>query len=177
MKSTCVALHDLGQSVWLDNINDGLLQSGDLKALVDAGTVYGVTSNPTIFKNAIASGTYSYPAEIVRLASAGKSAEEIFDELSARDIVRTADLLAETYRKGTGRDGFVSLEVPPALAHDTEGTIAEVVYLGMYTQLHIDTRAGRIVSHRLADELAARLEPGERVTLSWAPEHASVLAA
>src|SRR2546425_81404 len=125
MKSTCVALHDLGQSVWLDNINDGLLQSGDLKALVDAGTVYGVTSNPTIFKNAIASGTYSYPAEIVRLASAGKSAEEIFDELSARDIVRTADLLAETYRKGTGRDGFVSLEVPPALAHDTEGTIAE----------------------------------------------------
>src|SRR5437667_10258131 len=58
-----------------------------------------------------------------------------------------------------------------------EGTIAEVVYLGMYTQLHVDTRPGRIVSHRLADELAARLEPGERVTLSWAPEHASVLAA
>jgi spermidine/putrescine transport system ATP-binding protein len=58
-----------------------------------------------------------------------------------------------------------------------EGTIAEVVYLGMYTQLHVDTRAGRIVSHRLADESAARLEPGERVTLSWAPEHASVLAA
>jgi len=125
MKSPCVALHDLGQSVWLDNINDGLLQSGELKALVDAGAVYGVTSNPTIFKNAIASGKYSYPAEIVRLAGAGKSAEEIFDELSARDIARTADLLAETYRKGTGRDGFVSLEVPPALAHDTQGTIAE----------------------------------------------------
>src|SRR5258705_4121145 len=59
------------------------------------------------------------------MAGAGKSAEEIFDELSARDITRTADLLAGAYQKGTGRDGFVSLEVPPALAYDTEGTIAE----------------------------------------------------
>jgi transaldolase / glucose-6-phosphate isomerase len=125
MKTPCVALHDLGQSVWLDTINDGLIQSGELKRLIDAGSVYGVTSNPTIFKAAIGGDKYSYPAEIVRLAAAGKSAEEIFDELSARDIVRTADLLADTYRKGTGRDGFVSLEVPPALAHDTEGTIAE----------------------------------------------------
>jgi transaldolase len=124
-KSPCVALHDLGQSVWLDNINDGLIQSGELERLIQAGCVYGVTSNPTIFKNAIASDKYSYPAEITRLAGAGKSAEEIFDELSARDIVRTADLLAETYRRGTGRDGFVSLEVPPSLAHDTEATIAE----------------------------------------------------
>jgi len=125
MKTPCVALHDLGQSVWLDTINDGLIQSGELKRLIDAGSVYGVTSNPTIFKAAIGGDKYSYPAEIVRLAAAGKSAEEIFDELSARDIVRTADLLADIYRKGTGRDGFVSLEVPPALAHDTEGTIAE----------------------------------------------------
>jgi transaldolase/glucose-6-phosphate isomerase len=124
-KTPCVALHELGQSVWLDTINDGLLQSGELKSLIDAGAVYGVTSNPTIFKNAIAGDKYSYPGEIIRLATAGKSAEEIFDELSARDIVRTADLLAETYRKGTGRDGFVSLEVPPALAYDTEATIVE----------------------------------------------------
>jgi len=125
MKSQAVALHDLGQSFWLDFISDGLIQSGELKRLIDAGSVYGVTSNPTIFKNAIAGDKDSYPAEIIRLASAGKSAEEIFDELSARDITRTADLLHDTYRKGTGRDGFVSLEVPPALAYDTEGTIAE----------------------------------------------------
>ncbi len=105
MKNPCAQLHDLGQSIWL--------------------CVYGVTSNPTIFKNAIAGNKDSYPAEIVRLAQAGLKAEEIFDELSARDITRTADLLLETYRKGTGRDGFVSLEVPPALAYDTEGTIAE----------------------------------------------------
>jgi transaldolase/glucose-6-phosphate isomerase len=125
VKSHAVALHDLGQSFWLDFISDGLIQSGELKRLIDAGSIYGVTSNPTIFKNAIAGDKDSYPAEIIRLAGAGKSAEEIFDELSARDIARTADLLLETHRKGTGRDGFVSLEVPPALAYDTEGTIAE----------------------------------------------------
>ncbi len=123
--SPCVALHELGQSVWLDTINDGLLQSGELQSLIGAGSVYGVTSNPTIFKGAIGGGLYSYPAEITRLASAGRSAEEIYDELSIRDITRTADLLADTYRRGTGRDGFVSLEVPPALAHDTEATVAE----------------------------------------------------
>src|SRR6267378_3414022 len=125
MKNTAVQLHDLGQSVWLDFISDGVIQSGELKKLIEEGSVYGVTSNPTIFKNAIAGDKDSYPAEIVRMAGAGKSAEEIFDELSARDITRTADLLLDTYRKGTGRDGFVSLEVPPALAYDTEGTIAE----------------------------------------------------
>jgi transaldolase/glucose-6-phosphate isomerase len=118
-------LHELGQSIWLDTISDGLLQSGELKALIRAGAVYGVTSNPTIFKKAIGGDKDSYPAEIARLASAGKSTEEIYDELSARDIVRTADLLVETYRNGTGRDGYVSLEVPPGLSQDTEGTIAE----------------------------------------------------
>src|SRR5690349_5805400 len=125
MKSTAVALHDLGQSAWLDFISDGVIQSGELQRLIEAGSVYGVTSNPTIFKNAIAGDKDSYPAEIIRLAGAGKSAEEIFDELSARDITRTADLLLNAYRRGTGRDGFVSLEVPPGLAYDTEGTIAE----------------------------------------------------
>jgi transaldolase len=126
MKRTpVVALHDLGQSVWLDSINDGLIQTGELARLIDEGSVYGVTSNPTIFKQAIGGDKYSYPAEITRLASAGKSAAEIFDELSARDITRTADLLAECYRKGTGRDGFVSLEVSPTLAHNTEATVLE----------------------------------------------------
>ena len=125
MKSTAVALHDLGQSVWLDFISDGLIRSGELQRLVEEGSVYGVTSNPTIFKNAIAGDKDSYPAEIIRMAGAGKSAEEIFDELSARDISRTADLLLNAYRRGSGRDGFVSLEVPPTLAYDTEGTIAE----------------------------------------------------
>ena len=125
MTDRCAQLHDVGQSIWLDFISDGLIQSGELKRLIDQGCVYGVTSNPTIFKNAIAGDKDSYPAEITRMAGAGRSAEEIFDELSARDISRTADLLLDAFRKGTGRDGFVSLEVPPALAYDTEGTIAE----------------------------------------------------
>ena len=126
MRATpCVALHELGQSVWLDNINDGLIQSGELARLIAEGSVYGVTSNPTIFKNAIAGGSFSYPSEIARLAGAGKNPDEIYDWLAVRDIARTADLLAETYKRGTGRDGFVSLEVPPSLSRDTEATVAE----------------------------------------------------
>ncbi|HKQ18446.1 MAG TPA: transaldolase [Candidatus Eisenbacteria bacterium] len=124
-KSPCVLLHDLGQSVWLDNINDGLLQSGDLARWVREGSVYGVTSNPTIFKNAIGGDKFSYPAEITRLANAGKSPDEVFEELAVRDISRTADLLLDTYRKGSGRDGFVSIEVRPSHAQDTAATIEE----------------------------------------------------
>jgi transaldolase len=126
MKRTPItALHELGQSVWLDNINAGLIESGELQRLIAEGSVYGVTSNPTIFKNAIAADESSYPAQIARLASEGKSADEIFDAVAARDITRTADLLAERFRNGNGRDGFVSLEVGPAMAHDTARTIDE----------------------------------------------------
>ena len=133
-KSPCVLLHDLGQSVWLDNINDGLLQSGDLARWVREGSVYGVTSNPTIFKNAIGGDKFSYPAEIARLANAGKSAEEIFEELAVRDISRTADLLLDTYRKGSGRDGFVSIEVRPGHARDTKASIEEARHY--WSRLH-----------------------------------------
>ena len=124
-KSACVALHELGQSVWLDTINDGLIQSGDLAGWIRDGSVYGVTSNPTIFKGAIGGDRYSYPAEITRLSRAGKSADQIYEELAVRDITRTADLLDGPFRRGDGRDGFVSLEVAPSLAHDTAGTLAE----------------------------------------------------
>jgi transaldolase len=123
--SPIVQLHELGQSVWLDNISDGLIQSGELARLIAEGSVYGVTSNPTIFKNAIGSDQGSYPAEIVRLATLGKTPEEIYEELAVRDITRTADLLADVYRRGSGRDGFVSLEVSPELSGDTAGTIEQ----------------------------------------------------
>jgi len=124
-QSACVALHELGQSVWLDSISDGLIQSGELAGWIRNGSVYGVTSNPTIFMKAIGGGRDSYPGEIARLATAGRSAEQIYDELSVRDITRTADLLAEPFARGTGRDGFVSLEVTPGLAHDTARTVDE----------------------------------------------------
>jgi transaldolase len=124
-RTPVTALHELGQSVWLDNINAGLIESGELQRLIAEGSVYGVTSNPTIFKNAIGADESSYPSQITRLASEGRSAEEIFDALAARDIIRTADLLVERFRNGNGRDGFVSLEVGPSLAHDTAGTIDE----------------------------------------------------
>jgi transaldolase len=123
--SSLVALHDLGQSAWLDTISDGLIVSGELKRLIDEGSVYGVTSNPTIFKNAIGGNKDSYPEAISRLAGEGKSAEQIFDALSAHDIIRTADLLADRFRRGNGRDGFVSLELPPAMSNDTAASITE----------------------------------------------------
>ena len=123
--SPAVALHELGQSLWLDTISDGLLTSGELARLVAEGTVYGVTSNPTIFRGAIGGDKFGYPAAIARLASEGKTPEQIYDALASHDIIRTADVLADAFRAGNGRDGFVSLEVSPDLAHDTDATIEE----------------------------------------------------
>ena len=123
--SPAVALHELGQSLWLDTISDGLLTSGELARMVAEGTVYGVTSNPTIFRGAIGGGRFGYPAAIARLALEGKTPDEIYDALAVHDIVRTADVLAGAFRAGSGRDGFVSLEVSPDLADDTAATVAE----------------------------------------------------
>jgi transaldolase/glucose-6-phosphate isomerase len=113
----------LGQSIWYDNIRRGLLDSGELAALVEAG-VSGLTSNPTIFDKAIA-GSADYDAELERLVGQGKTEKEIFETLALEDIRRAADLLRPVYDRTGGGDGYVSLEVSPTLAHDTEGTIAE----------------------------------------------------
>ena len=123
--SPAVALHELGQSLWLDTISDGLLTSGELARMVAEGSVYGVTSNPTIFRGAIGGDRFGYPAAIARLASEGKTPEAIYDALAIHDITRTADALASAFQTGSGRDGFVSLEVPPDLAHDTAATVNE----------------------------------------------------
>ncbi|MDJ0784815.1 MAG: transaldolase [Desulfosarcinaceae bacterium] len=119
-------LHELAklrQSVWYDNISRSLLDSGELSALLDAGVV-GVTSNPTIFQQAITGGT-AYDPAIGRLAADGRSAQEIYEELAIADIQRTADLLRPLYDRTNRGDGYVSLEVNPGLAHDTAGTVAE----------------------------------------------------
>jgi transaldolase len=113
----------LGQSIWLDNLSRDLLDTGRLQELVDEGLA-GVTSNPTIFQKAIA-GNRAYEPEIRKLARAGKDAAEIYEALVIRDVRDAATVLRPVYNETHGRDGFVSLEVNPKLAYDTDGTIAE----------------------------------------------------
>jgi transaldolase/glucose-6-phosphate isomerase len=117
----------VGQSLWLDNINRRLITSGDLQALIDEGLM-GVTSNPTIFEKAIGESS-DYDDEIRRLVSEGREAPEIIDALIIRDIQMAADLFWPVYEKSNGGDGFVSIEVAPALAYQTKKTIEMVKML------------------------------------------------
>ena len=121
-------LHDLGQSLWLDNITRDLLDNGTLKRYIDEFSITGLTSNPTIFEHAI-SKSKSYDAEIGRLLSTGLSGEELFFDLALQDLTRAADLFAQVHERTAGNDGFVSLEVSPLLAYDTKGSVAAATSL------------------------------------------------
>jgi len=116
-------LADLGQAIWFDYIRRSFITSGELQALIDEG-LRGVTSNPTIFEKAIA-GSTDYDDALHRLVGEGKTVEQIYEAMALDDIRRAADLLRPVYEQTDGADGYVSLEVNPSLAHDTEGTIAE----------------------------------------------------
>jgi transaldolase len=116
-------LHDLGQSLWLDNITRELLNSGTLQRYIDELSVTGLTSNPTIFDLAIKNST-TYDGDIARKAPTAKSDEDLFFELALADLTRAADLFRPVFDRTDGVDGFVSLEVSPLLAHDTERTLA-----------------------------------------------------
>jgi len=116
-------LYTLGQSVWLDYIERGMIQSGELAALVSEG-VAGVTSNPTIFQQAIAKSD-KYAGDLEELAAAGGDNKSLFESLAIADIQAAADVLLPVYERANGHDGFVSLEVSPDLAHDTAATVAE----------------------------------------------------
>jgi transaldolase len=116
-------LHDLGQSLWLDNITRDLLNSGTLQRYIDELSVTGLTSNPTIFDHAIKNSAH-YDSDIARLASRAKPVEDLFFELALADLIRAADLLRPVFTRTDGVDGWVSLEVSPLLAHDTQRTIA-----------------------------------------------------
>ena len=116
-------LAELGQAIWLDYISRSLLASGELQELVDQG-LRGVTSNPSIFEKAIA-GSADYDEDLNRLVREGRSVAEIYEDLAMADIRSAADVLRPVYDKSGGADGYVSLEVNPTLAHDTEATIAE----------------------------------------------------
>jgi transaldolase len=118
------ALHDLGQSLWIDNITRDMLDSGTLKKYIDEFSVTGLTSNPTIFDNAI-SKSDTYDPAIKRLSKSGYAGEALFFELALEDLSRAADLFLPIHWTTATVDGFVSLEVSPLLAYDAEATIAE----------------------------------------------------
>ena len=122
MKATQL-LHNLGQSLWLDNITRDLLNSGTLKRYIDELSVTGLTSNPTIFDHAI-KNSGSYDDAIRKKLDKGKSGEELFFELALEDLTRAADLFRPIFDRTNGVDGWVSLEVSPLLAHDTASTLA-----------------------------------------------------
>ena len=122
MKATQL-LHNLGQSIWLDNITRDLLDSGTLKRYIDELSVTGLTSNPTIFDHAIKNST-AYDAAIREKLSKGKSGEALFFELALEDITRAAALFRPVHDRTDGVDGWVSLEVSPLLAYDTASTLA-----------------------------------------------------
>src|SRR5262245_16433672 len=127
-------LHNLGQSIWLDNITRHLLNKGTLKRYIDELSVTGLTSNPTIFDHAIKNST-AYDAAIRDGLAQGKSGEDLFFQLALEDIVRAADLFRVIFDRTNGVDGWVSLEVSPMLAYDADSTLAAAK--------EFRTRAGR----------------------------------
>jgi len=133
MKATQM-LHEIGQSLWLDNITRDLLDSGTLKRYIDELSVTGLTSNPTIFDHAIKNST-AYDAAIRQKVKEGKAGEPLFFELALEDLTRAADLFRPIWDRSDGVDGWVSLEVSPLLAHDAASTLAAA------RELH--ARAGR----------------------------------
>jgi len=116
-------LHDLGQSLWLDNITRDLLTTGTLRRYIEELSVTGLTSNPTIFDHAIKNST-AYDEAIRRRLKEGKSGEQLFFELALEDITGAADLFRPVWERTNGVDGWVSLEVSPLLAHDAVTTLA-----------------------------------------------------
>src|SRR5437762_6991814 len=125
MNNPLLQLKALGQSVWYDNIDRAQLKSGQFKRLLDEDGVVGVTANPTIFQKSISHGN-AYDEQMTQLIKEGKSTSEIYEALVIKDICTVADLLHPIYERTNRKDGFVSLEVSPDLAHDTEATLSEV---------------------------------------------------
>jgi len=126
-KTTIERLAEFGQSAWLDNINRSMIESGRLREMIGLG-LRGMTSNPTIFDNAVRTSN-DYDAKIDQLQRSGKTTFDIYDELTVRDVQDAADIFKEVYDKTNGLDGYVSLEVSPKLAFDAKATIEDAVRL------------------------------------------------
>src|SRR5579862_6665011 len=127
MKATQL-LHNLGQSIWLDNITRSILDDGTLQRYIDELSVTGLTSNPTIFDQAI-KNSGAYDEAIRRLSREGRAGEQLFEELALQDLTRAADLFRPIYDATKGVDGYVSLEVSPLLANNTRDTIRSALGL------------------------------------------------
>ena len=121
------ALHRAGVSLWLDNITREMLDDGTLQKYIDRYAVTGLTSNPTIFDQAIGDADF-YDAAIREKVAKGLSGEALFFELALEDLTRAADLFAPVFERTNGLDGFVSLEVSPLLAYDADATLAAAKY-------------------------------------------------
>lgn len=123
------ALTDAGVSIWLDDLDRERITSGGLARLAAESCVRGVTTNPTIFGNAISGGATAYAAQLAELAAAGRTADEMIRILTTDDVRAACDVLAPVWRASSGEDGRVSIEVDPALADDTATTVAQAVEL------------------------------------------------
>ena len=128
MSNRLVEIMKLGQSIWYDNIRRAMLTTGDLRKKIEEDDLRGVTSNPTIFEKAI-TGSTDYDEQLSRLVQSGKGVSEILEDLVVEDIGNAADVLKPVYDKTDGLDGYISLEVNPKLAYDTQGTIDEATRL------------------------------------------------
>lgn len=169
---------EAGQSIWYDNIQRRLLKNGEMARMIAQGEIRGVTSNPTIFMNAITQ-SQDYDETVIPMAQAGASPEEIFYQLAVEDIQATADLFQSLYAQTAGGDGYVSLEVSPYLAHDAAGTLEEARRLWKRVDrpnLMIKIPATRAGLPAIADALADGINVN--VTLIFARErYAEVMAA
>lgn len=171
-------LHEAGQSVWYDNIERRLLKNGELAGMIQRGEIRGVTSNPTIFMNAITK-SQDYDDSLLPMAGSTLSDEEVFFNLAIQDIQAAADLFQPLYQQTNGGDGYVSLEVSPLLAHDTAATLAQAKQLWQRVNrpnLMIKIPATKAGIPAIADAIAAGLNVN--VTLIFSLErYAEVMEA
>ena len=164
-------LHDIGQSLWLDDITREPLDSGTLKRFIDELSVTGLTSNPTIFDHAIRHSS-AYDAEISALLSRGRSGEDLFFDLALKDLLRAAELFLPTHRRTATVDGWVSLEVSPLLAYNTEATVKQARTLhGMANQPNLFIKIPGTKEGLPAIEQAIFSGVPVNVTLLFSPEH------
>ncbi|MGD1804391.1 transaldolase [Dapis sp. BLCC M126] len=119
-------IENLGQSIWMDNLSRNIIESGELKSMIAQKGIRGITSNPAIFEKAIA-GNAIYDADIEAGISAGKSVMDIYESLVFKDIRDACDIFMPVYEQTNGLDGYISIEVPPTIAKDTESTISEAI--------------------------------------------------